>query len=281
MKKILVLLVLFTSGLFGQNGIFTPGDYKDGIYEKENAVNKRLVPYTYLREADVTWERRVWRRIDLREKRNHALYYPTEFLVSRTSFLQALTKNIMNGTLLAFKDEQFMELLDPKDLRSKWIAQDDSTDQELVDSLGNTYTQRVAGAVDSLWLYRNFSSIQVKEDWFFDREKSVLEVRIIGLEIYAYKRGKEDAGEFSQFFVYFPACRPVFAKYEVFNPKNDSERRTFEDIFWKRQFASQVVKESNVFDRTIDSYSKGIDALLESDRVKQDIFQFEHDLWQF
>ena len=52
-------------------------------------------------------------------------------------------------------------------------------------------------------------------------------------------------------------------------------------FFWKRQFASSVKKESNVYDRNIENYSKGIDALLESDRIKGDIFRFEHDLWQF
>ena len=83
------------------------------------------------------------------------------------------------------------------------------------------------------------------------------------------------------FYIYFPACRPYFAKHEVYNTKNDSERRTFEDIFWKRQFASTVVKETNVYDRNIEDYSKGIDALLESDRIKGDIFKWEHDLWHF
>ena len=83
------------------------------------------------------------------------------------------------------------------------------------------------------------------------------------------------------FYIYFPACRPYFAKHEVYNTKNDSERRTFEDIFWKRQFASTVTKETNVYDRSIENYSKGIDALLESDRIKGDIFRWEHDLWHF
>jgi len=282
MNKFFAFFLLLSSLAFGQQGgVFTPGDYNDGIYPRQNAIDRRYVPYTYLREADVTWERRVWRRIDMREKRNHALYFPTEYIVNRTSFLQALSKHILDGSILAFKDEQFTILIDPRDLKVKWEAQGDSTDQVLLDSLGNEVTTKVAGAKDTTWLLRNFTSIVMKEDWFFDRQKSSLEVRIIGLEIYAFKTGKEDLGEISQFFVYFPACRPVFAKYEVFNPKNDSERRTYEDIFWKRQFSSQIVKESNVFDRSIDSYSKGIDALLESDRVKQDIFLFEHDLWQF
>jgi hypothetical protein len=67
----------------------------------------------------------------------------------------------------------------------------------------------------------------------------------------------------------------------VYNSKNDAERRTFEDIFWKRQFSSVAYKETNVFDRDIERYSKGIDALLESDRIKNDIFRWEHDLWHF
>jgi hypothetical protein len=67
----------------------------------------------------------------------------------------------------------------------------------------------------------------------------------------------------------------------VFNVKNDSERRTYEDIFWKREFSSSIKKESNVYDRKIEQYSKGLDALLESDKIKGDIFRFEHDLWHF
>jgi hypothetical protein len=54
-------------------GIFQPGDYKDGIYDKENSTNRRFIPYTFLREADVQWEKRVWREIDMREKINQPL----------------------------------------------------------------------------------------------------------------------------------------------------------------------------------------------------------------
>ena len=135
------------------------------------------------------------------------------------------------------------------------------------------------GTSDSTWMYRQFRKIRLKEDWFFDKQKSVLEVRILGMGIYTYDEEKEAPKE--QFWVYFPSCRKFFAKHEVYNPKNDSERRTFEDIFWKRQFASVITKETNVFDRQISEYSKGIDALLESDRIKNDIFTWEHDQWHF
>jgi len=279
---VLVLIVVLISNNFkAQVGIFQPGDYKDGIYDKENATNRRFIPYTHLREADVAWEKRTWRRIDMREKTNQPLYYPTEIVVSRISFLQLMTKYILSGQIIAFSDEEFQVPFEKSVIRDKMVIRADSAEQEQFDKDGNSFIVKVAGAVDSTWMYQNFATIDVKEDWFFDKQKSVLEVRILGLGINATLKGKEDLGPVNQFWVYFPACRPFFAKHEVYNTKNDSERRTFEDIFWKRQFVSVVYKETNVYDRQIDGYSKGLDALLESDRIKGDIFKWEHDLWHF
>ena len=278
---VFILFVFFTNFSFAQQSVFQPGDYKDAIYEKENAVNRRYIPYSFLREGDVTWEKRVWRRLDMREKMNQSLYYPKDAVEGRISLPQLVIKYILSGQIVAFADEEFKESYDKSVIAAKLVLQGDSIDQEKFAEDGSSYSVKVPGAKDSTWFYETFSSLSIKEDWFFDKQKSSLEVRILGLGFYAPIKGKEDFGEQPIFFVYFPACRPFFAKHEVFNVKNDSERRTFEDIFWKRQFASSVIKESNVYDRKIAEYAKGIEALLESDRVKSDIFRFEHDLWQF
>ena len=123
----------------------------------------------------------------------------------------------------------------------------------------------------------------VKEDWFFDKQRSVLDVRIIGLCAIQDKYNPDGSykGPVPLFWIYFPESRYVFANAEVFNRKNDAERRTLEDIFWKRQFSSTIIRETNVYDRMFQEYSKGIDLLLENDRVKNDIFRWEHDLWHF
>ena len=68
MKKATYLLfiafLIAVSNINAQPGVFTPGDYRDGIYDKENANYRRFIPYTHLREGDVVWEKRVWREID-------------------------------------------------------------------------------------------------------------------------------------------------------------------------------------------------------------------------
>jgi gliding motility associated protien GldN len=264
-----------------QPGVFQPGDYRDGIYDKENSVNRRFIPYTHLREADVAWEKRVWRKIDMREKQNQQLYYPKEQVVSRISLMQLISKYVLSGQIMAFKDEEFLQPLELSYIRDKMVIREDSADVEEFDENGNSYMVKKPGAVDSTWTFEFFSSLELKEDWFFDKQKSVLEVRILSMGFNVINPKKVDLGEFPLFYTYFPACRPFFAKHEVYNAKNDAERRTFEDIFWKRQFSSVAIKETNVYDRTIENYSKGIDALLESDRIKNDIFRWEHDLWHF
>ncbi len=282
MKKVANILFLAVSfftaiNINAQPGVFQPGDYRDGIYEKENTVNRRFIPYTHLREGDVTWEKRVWRELDMREKQNQQLYFPIENNTSRISYLQVLFKHILTGEIIAFGDEEFLTPYEPSQIRSKIVKIDTIDKSEFLPD-GTEVTTRV-GTADSTWMFMQFRKIRLKEDWFFDKQKSVLEVRILGMGVYTYDEDKEATRE--QFWVYFPACRPYFAKHEVFNAKNDAERRTFEDIFWKRQFSSVATKETNVFDRAIMEYSKGIDALLESDRIKNDIFRWEHDLWQF
>jgi hypothetical protein len=83
------------------------------------------------------------------------------------------------------------------------------------------------------------------------------------------------------FWLYFPQMRPHIQKYYTYNDKNDAQWMSFDDLFWKTKYTQVVYKESNVYDRKIESYRKGIDALIESERIKEEIRTFEHDVWNF
>ena len=124
---------------------------------------------------------------------------------------------------------------------------------------------------------------RLKEDWFFDKERSVLDVRIIGIAPVVYDRTElgQISGMREILWLYFPQCRFAFNNYFSYNTQNDSQWMSFDDLFWKRQFNSTIIKQSNIFDRKIETYRSGVDALMESEKITEEIRTIEHDVWHF
>jgi len=141
---------------------------------------------------------------------------------------------------------------------------------------------------DTTWFQSSdIVQYRLKEDWFLDKQRSVLDQRIIAIAPVRYKvsldanGNKTIAGLQEMFWLYFPHCRFVFNNYFVYNDRNDAQWMSFDDLFWKRRFNSVIYKESNVHDREIETYRSGLDALHESDKIKNEIRNIEHDIWSF
>lgn len=269
-------LVFFSVSLMAQNKVL------DKPWIKENTPTRRVVPYTHVREADVMWHRRIWRTIDLREKINHPLYYPIQPIQDRKSLFDVMKEGILEGTITAYSDadDEFTVQLTKAEAKAKMgrykeTKQYDDFGEEIIGAADSTYEEY--GSIDVV-------EYRVKEDWFFDRERSIMDVRIIGLapalNVIDLNSG-ESKGKQVLFWVYFPEARYVFANYDVFNRQNDAEKRTYDDIFWKRLFNSYITKRSNVYDRNNKDYLKGLDLILESDNIKDEMFNLEHDMWNF
>lgn len=257
----------------------------DGAYIKENTLTRRVVPYPPLREADVMWSKRIWQVIDLREKINHPLYYPLDEINNRKSlFLVIKDALLKDGSITAYStgplgiDDEFKEPMLPSEVENLLSTIDTSYTEDLDTGEMVQVIQQIEVSPEDILQYK------LKEDWYFDKQRSERYVRIIGISPRRAQYGED--GEFrgyrDLFWLYFPECRYEFANYDVFNRQNDAERRSFDDIFWKRQFNSYIVKEANVYgDRAIAEYTTGIDALLEAERIKEELFILEHDLWSY
>jgi gliding motility associated protien GldN len=289
MKKFKFLLVVVIATLVAVDNyaqeVIKPPKYPDGVYTKENTRTRRAITYTTLREADVMWSKRVWRVIDLREKMNFPLYYPDQPILERKSLFDVIKDAAMkDGTITCFNqpltDDEFRFEMTKSEIEGLLVSWDSTTQAEDPNNPGTYIAAPTKKDIttDKVWKY------WVKEDWFFDKQRSVMDVRIIGLCPLIEKlseTGEHLGGDKPLFWIYFPEARPVFANQEVYMRHNDAERRTFDDIFWKRMFSSYVRKESNVYDRGIYDYKTGLDMLLEAERVKNDIFIYEHDLFHF
>lgn len=281
MKKIIVLLLATLLVNEMQAQIQT---VLDGAYVKEHNATKRVIPYPHLREADVMWAKRIWRMMDLREKMNHPFFYPKTEIDDRKSLFGVIRHALLvEGSLTAyglgptFDDDEFRypltaakvdSILNPTKVR--YVEDLDTGELQAVES---------PEPIES----SNVTQYLLKEDWIFDKQRSERYVRIIGICPRAedYNDEGEKRGYKSLFWLYFPECRYVFANQDVFNRQNDAQRRTFEDLFQQRMFASYITKETNVYDREIGDYTTGLDALLEAERVKGELFEIEHDLWHY
>jgi gliding motility associated protien GldN len=274
-------IVLLSQDAINAQGVLGDAPY-NGVYKKEANQSRKPIDYTPLRESDVMWSKRVWRMIDLREKMNLPLYYPQGNEVNGVKNLAEVlyTSIVTEGTLRAyefgFDDQDFEKQLTATEVEAKVNKEKMITKVDLDDP-----TIEYDTIIRELFNTTRIKKYLIKEDWFFDKQRSVLDVRIIA--ICPLYNDAEDASKAPEalFWIYFPHAREVLAQHDVFNRFNTAERKTFDDIFWKRQFSSYIVKEENVYNRTIVDYKTGMDALLEAERIKLDIVNFEHDLWEF
>ncbi|MBR9831936.1 gliding motility protein GldN [bacterium] len=251
----------------------------DGVYIKENTPTRKVVPYTHVREADVLYTKRVWRMVELAEKQNYPMKFPNEPINElgyvRMSLIDVIKQGIDEGTIQAYDSEisGFTVKLTQAEASDKMQYTEIVTDY---DENGFETQTELPVAFSSADVVR----FEIKEDWFFDRERSVMDVRIIGIApIYV---NPKDQSMVRPFVIYFPEARYVFANAEVYSSGNDGARMTFDDYFWKRMFSSYIYQETNVYDnRKLTSYKSGIDLLLESNKIMEEIVNFEHDMWQY
>jgi len=87
--------------------------------------------------------------------------------------------------------------------------------------------------------------------------------------------------EKEMFWLYFPELRNVIVNYYTYNDKSDALWMSFDDLFWKRKFNAQIYRTSDKFDREIEDYRFGVDALREAEKIKGEIRKWEHDVWNY
>lgn len=263
---IVCLFVFFYSGAQVSTTIWT-----------KNTGRRPLTPQ-YVREADVGWAKRIWRTIDLRDRLNYPLYFPHGSIESHSSLFDVLYSSILNGTITAFNpnDDEFLKPLSVDELRKRLLRQDSSSYVN-IDNEGNefmvSYDYHDSVGAQSIIQY------YVKEDWFFDTRRSVLDVRIVGICPVIFDERKEIFRPL--FWVYMEECRPVLVQHLAGNGRNNARELSFDDIFIKRIFNSYITKESNLFDRSIEDYTEGKEKWLEAEKIKNRIYNMESDLWQY
>ncbi|MDR4988972.1 MAG: gliding motility protein GldN [Bacteroidales bacterium] len=248
----------------------------NSFYEHKTIRENRPVELAPVREADVFWSKRIWQNIDVRLTMNQPLYFPEEPSGDYRSLMKVLEDAIREGKIRAYDvdDEHFRgEPLDPDELferlsRSVTFMEDD---QEVT--------------VDIPFNPAQVIRFRIKEEWFIDKRRSQLDVRIIGLSP-AREAVDEITGEFlgfePLFWLPFAEIREVLATAPVYMRHNDKQQLSFDDFFIRRFFDATIYREDRPDNRVISEYIEDPhEQLLEAQRIKEQIRNMELDMWHY
>lgn len=276
MKTILkFILVCFVAVPFFSTAQQTSGDRpRDGFYDRVSPMEREVILYDHIREADVFWHKRVWRVIDVNEKMNFPFQYNYSDWLDVKPLIVVLMDGLKSGEITGYNEDNFLTKTNFQEASKRGGAGWDTVPK---------YDPSTGEIIGDTAVYNEFDNAavkryRIKEDWFVDEETSTMQCRIVAIAP-LYK--DEQLGDIPLFWAAYNDLRKVLVKNDVFNPKNDAIRFSWDDLFEARMFSSYVIKESNVFDRKIAEYASGIDALMESERIKNEIFEKEHDMWSF
>lgn len=267
----LLLIVLLSTGVCAQKTFPTP--VNDIVSERTN-IQRPALAYAPLREADILWQKRTWRVIDVNEKINLPFANPQRPLIN--ILLDAADKEEIQ--LYSAIDDKFSTPL---------------TEEDRLAISGGNDTVEVINPITEEWSYEvvprlfnpaTVTRYRVQEVWYIDRNTSRMHVRILGLAPIVDETGENDEFLFERplFWVYFPGARQTLAGETAYVADNGSASRSWDDVFQLRLFDSAIIKEDNVHDRRIKDYIvDGRTQLMVGERMGKETLNKEQDLWSY
>lgn len=258
----------------------------DEAVDTREIRDRNPLAYEHIRVDDAVYRHKIWREIDAREKINLPFRYSADENNGNQRFISILMKAIQDSAVTVFSnvDDRFTTPMTIGDVAK--VISGGTTVTAIYDSLGNiTGYKEVVNEVN----LDSFYTFQIKEEVIFDKESSRLFWRILGIAPVKnqYTTSGVFVGKIPMFWVYYPDMRAIFAKYEVYNGKNYGARMTWEELFESRMFSGRIIKST--IDNPLDQFmaqmpglkESGIFQLLEGERVKEKIFNYEQDLWSY
>ncbi len=296
-RNFLLVTVFGLSTLsFAQSNLLnakTPAEIGKKTEAEKNADNDKPLPYGYIGDRDVFMGKTVWEIIDLDQRVNFPLYFPTlerkDLGSERKPLFEVLIKGIEDGKITEVYDSGYFTV--------KKTLEDIEKQRVFVKMTDEGKEQEAAGEkVDIQFIVKttieakHVQGYKIKGFWYFDKRQGDLRYRLQGIcplvpDVYTMNNDEnKDDAPIELFWIYFPASRDVLHNAKAFNEKNSAMPFTFEHLLNARRFHAVIYLEENVSgDREIKEYMKenAQMQLLESERVKEKIRNFELDMWNY
>lgn len=298
MKKVLfyVLAVIAYCTTANAQSIIDADDQRNpnDFYTKVVTTGKKATPYPAVRQSDVIWETVIWREIDFNEKFNQFFFFPTQDssdTQGRTNLVNLILRSVRNGDIAnVYDDDDMIAPKDPAKALADLAGEPIERQRPLVDADGQPVFDEDGEPVQETYLQeRTFdvstaTKIRLKEKWYIDKQDSRQKVRILGLA-FEYDKEMASGNTARNWSFWIPMdymeVRNVLVNANAYDENNDVVERSYDDIFIQRYFDSYIIRESNVYNRSISQYLVGEDAIIESQKIEDKIFDIESDMWEY
>jgi gliding motility associated protien GldN len=274
-------MFLFAFFFAGNGKLNAQYEYQDFTFNKESIKERKIVPYPFLSERDVMYCRRIWRVIDTREKMNKIMTWP------RNPFYRIIyetaTKGYGTAPITAYSSDSLTSVITAEEILGKGSQEESLVMPDPNDPDGERTIDTV---IRNPFRPIDIKRYKIMEDWIFDKQTSQFFIRIIAIApLFDLMVAGQNLGENELFWVRWSDFRPIIVNQEIFNRQNDAMRFSYDDFFDLRMFSSYIVKESNAFDNKISQFEEfetdKLSALLESEKIKNKLFDWEHSLWEY
>jgi gliding motility associated protien GldN len=303
MKKpfLLILLIFLANESFSQANLLNaknPSEIGDSSASSK-AINE-FVDYEKVDDKDILWSKVVYEFIDLNERLNFPLLFPvndTKYDDTRKSLWRVIRENIENGKISEVYDsnnDNFTEASriigkDSTDLEANIYKNYNITDIYKSKYVPESFVPREVASSADIFGY------VIKGVWYFDKIHAELRYRLLAIQPYGKDLKTSVDGEETEtgyFWIWYPSIREILDKHLVFNDKNNNNRISFDELLINRRFSSYIYKYDNVYgDREIRDYIRQRDnesyaqwqtrIVMESERIKKEILDFEIDMWGY
>ena len=286
------IFIFSSSGLYSQANLLNARVPQDvgQLNEKQIIANDEdPLAYGFIDDRDILWSKTVWEIIDLDERINFPYYYPTDTLnlgPDRRALFHILKNNLRSGNIKEVYDDDYFQIkLTYREILDKLVS---------IDTLDAGFEQLNAGeALDPQYVNRRnitareIRQYRVKGTWYFNKRQGEIKYRLLGLapvapDVYTLDKPEAEQDLVELFWIWFPDARKSLNTSTVFNTRNSSQPITYDHMLNSRRFNSLIYKEENVYeDRLINEYifEDALQQLLESERIKSVIRDFEQDMW--
>ncbi|MGB5378560.1 gliding motility protein GldN [Muriicola sp.] len=287
-----VLCGLVASGSFAQANILNakqPEEIGVRTEEQKKLDNDQPLEYGYVDDRDIMWSKMTWEIVDLDERANFPLYYPIDtnnIGSNRRSLYDVLMTNVNRGEIENIYDDSYFT--------AKRTVSDIRDALTLIDTTDLGYEQfNAEGIVDPQYIRRrditaaDIMEYHIKGLWYFDKRQGELKYRLLGIAPVAPDVNfidSDDPDPVELFWVWFPDARKVLHEAKAFNNRNSNVPASFDHLLNSRRFNGTIYREENVQgDRQVSEYiaENALMQLLESDRIKEKIRNFEQDMWSY